>query len=167
MRVFPLAGAIAVLAAAACRPDAATAPDRAALYADVRALRLAAAPDSAPMSRATGIGVRYTVENALPRAVAVWGAPTCTLVVELRDAATGAIVFPTGAQNCTGPTTAFQLAPAGLARGTFRWMGPADASPVPAGTFQARLVVQGATAREAGDEVRVESAWSAPFTVAP
>jgi hypothetical protein len=133
----------------------------------VLALRLAATPDAAPLTRATGLRVRFTVENARPRAVAVWGPPVCTLVVEVRDAATGAVVFPTGAQSCTGPATAFRLGAGGTAQGTFQWPGDADRSPAPAGTFQARLVVLGTTARDAGDEVRVESAWSAPFTVTP
>jgi hypothetical protein len=161
---------LAAVVAAGCRPEAAAAPDRGALYTDVAALRLVAAPDSAPMTRATGLRVRYTIENARSRAVAVWGAPPCTAVVEVRDVATGAIVFPTGAQNCTGPATALRLVAGAVVRGSFGWLGqdPASSIPaVPAGRFQARLIVQGRTLRDAGDEVRVESAWSAPFTVAP
>ena len=173
VRSLPLAAVPAVLTAvvaAGCRPETTAGPDRDVLYADVSALRLAAAPDTEPMTRATGLRVRYTVENTRPRAVAVWGAPRCTQVVEVRDAATGAIVFPTGAQNCVGPATALRIPAGGTARGSFSWVGQVGTPSlpaVPAGTFQARLVVQGTTQRDIADEVRVESGWSAPFTVAP
>ena len=167
MRVCRIETGLALLLVVGCAPGAATAPDRAELAADVRALQLTAAPEGAAMARAAGIGVRFTVRNPLDRAVALWGAPACTLVVEVRDATTGALVFPTGAQSCAGPAAATRVAARDSLRGTFRWSGPADRLPIPVGTLQARLVFHGVTARDTYDEARVESAWTAPFTVTP
>ncbi len=156
---------------AGCRGDRVTAPDAGALYADVSALQLSVTPAAPASPRPAGASVRFAVHNPLPRAVAVWGFLPCVLLVEYRDAASGAILQPAGGQNCVGRYEALRIPARDSVVGAAAWLaGAAPGGTLPApptGALQARLVVQGATDLTSYQAVRVESGWTAAFAVTP
>jgi hypothetical protein len=140
-------------------------------FGDIIALNVTAGFAQQTYSVDSSAKFSFTVRNALPRTVVIYGAG-CLVTLELQNMQ-GAIVFPTGARPCLPPLETFRVPPRDSVVGTIGLSG-ARGDPttigmfaLPSGTFRMRVVIQGVTDTQTYNPVRVQSAWSDPFTVLP
>jgi hypothetical protein len=112
-----------------------------------------------------------TVRNPLPRNVVIYG-PGCIINLELQNME-GVTVFPSGVRPCLPPLETLRVPARDSLVGSVNLSG-ARGNPsnigmfaLPAGTFRMHIVLQGVSDLRTYNPVRVESAWSDPFTVLP
>ena len=155
--------------AAACSES--VAPDNFALFSDIVSLRVTAGLGQKAYSVDSSAKFNFAAYNPLPRQVVVYGAG-CIVTLELQNMQ-GVTVFPSGARPCLPPLETFRVPAHDSVVGNVLLSGArGDPSTIgkfalPPGTFRMRVVIQGVTDTNTYNPVRVESAWSDVFSVAP
>jgi hypothetical protein len=155
--------------AAACSES--LAPDNFELFSDIVSLQVKAGLGQQGYSVDSAAKFDFVAYNRLPRPVVVYGAG-CIITLELENMQ-GVIVFPSGARPCLPPLETFRVPAHDSVVGNVLLSG-ARGNPstigifaLPSGTFRMRVVIQGVTDTNTYNPVRVESAWSDVFSVAP
>ena len=146
------------------------APDDTA-FGDIISLQVTAGLAQESYSVDSSAKFSLVARNALPRPVVIYGAG-CLITLELQNMQ-GVTVFPSGAPLCLPPLETFRVPARDSVVGSINFSGAhGDNSLIgifvlPSGTFRMRVVIQGVTDTTTYNPVRVESAWSGPFTVLP
>jgi len=157
-----------VWAAVACSNS--VAPGNSA-FGDIIALQVTAGFAQQTYSVDSSANFSFTVRNALPRDVAIYG-PGCIINLELQNMQ-GVTVFPSGVRPCLPPLETLRVRARDSVVGSVQLSGAhGDPSTIgmfalPSGTFRMRIVLQGVTDTKTYNPVRVQSAWSEAFTVLP
>jgi hypothetical protein len=140
-------------------------------FGDIIALQITAGLAQQAYSVDSSAKFSFTVRNALPRDVVIYG-PGCIVNLELRNMQ-GVTVFPSGVRPCLPPLETLRVPARDSVIGSINLSGArGDVSTIgefalPSGTFRMRVVIQGVTDTQTYNPVRVQSAWSDPFTVLP
>jgi hypothetical protein len=157
-----------VWAAIAC--SSSVAPGNSA-FGDIIALQVTAGFGQPTYSVDSSAKFTFTVRNALPRDVAIYG-PGCIINLELQNL-NGVTVFPSGVRPCLPPLETLRVRARDSVVGSAQLSGAhGDPSTIgmfalPSGTFRMRIVLQGVADTKTYNAVRVQSAWSEAFTVLP
>jgi hypothetical protein len=168
MRTKYLAAVSVLCGAIACSSSVAPQNDT---FRDIISLQVTAGFAQQTYRVDSSANFSFTIRNRLPRNVVIYG-PGCIVNLELQNME-GVTVFPSGVRPCLPPLETLRVPARDSVVGSVNMSGargnPANIGmfALPAGTFRMHIVLEGVSDLQTYNPVRVESAWSDPFTVLP